>query len=166
MTNLKNLSSLNVSMGKDEQIIGEYQLTYSILLFFVKNQFYLTNKRFIVSVPNVMLYVIPMGANTATYPLRNIAALVTVSRFKFFRLVIAAMVGFIGLGLLASGSGGGAFFGLLLLVLAALLAIESFFVALKLQAAGGAGVFHRTVFWEKAKAQAIVNDVNQALADV
>jgi hypothetical protein len=47
-----------------------------------------------------------------------------------------------------------------------LLAIESLITALKVQASGGAGVVYRSVLWEKAQVQAVVNTVNQALAEV
>ncbi|MGJ3251893.1 MAG: hypothetical protein ACFE0J_12280 [Elainellaceae cyanobacterium] len=153
--------NVNVPMGKDEKVLGECVLSYSILLFFIKSKFYLTNKRLIATIPNVILFIIPLGENTATYTLRNVSAITTVIKFKFFSLVLASIILLVGFSLLSQSP-----VGIVLLLIGVVMAIESFVTQIRLQSAGNAGVSYRVAVWEKAKAQQFSNQVNQALADL
>ena len=58
---------LDTALGQDETVQKEYEFSYSLLLFFLKSHFWLTNKRLIVNAPNVFLF-IPTGNDTVTYP--------------------------------------------------------------------------------------------------
>lgn len=158
---IMNLTDLNISLGKDEQLVGTYSLSYSIVLFFIKSEFYVTNKRFIVRIPNIYFLVIPAGANTATYPLRNISAIRNRTRFKFLRLFLAAIFVVMGLSLLSEP-----IFGLILLVVGIVMGLNSFQSLINVETSSGSGLWYQIAFWEQATAQQLANDVNQAIVEL
>jgi hypothetical protein len=151
-----SLADLGVSLGKEEQVVGEYAFSYSILLFFIKSKFYVTNKRFVAQVPNITLFVIPVGANTTTFPLRSIGAIRSRTKFLFLRLLIAAIVVFIGFGLLTQSP-----LGLIMLLFGVVLGIDSFPCLINVES-----IWYRIAIWEKAAAQQLINEVNQTVADM
>jgi hypothetical protein len=156
-----SLANLGVSLGKEEEVIGEYAFSYSIVLFFIKSKFYVTNKRFVAHIPNVILFVIPVGANTVTYPLKNIGAIRSRMKLRFFKLLIAAILVFSGLGLLTQSP-----LGLIMLLLGVVAGIESFPCLINVETSGAGGLWYQIAIWEKAAAQQLVNEVNQTIADM
>jgi hypothetical protein len=156
-----SLADLGVSLGKEEQLIGEYSLSYSILLFFIKSKFYVTNKRFIAHIPNFILFVLPVGANTATYPLRNISAIKNRTKLKFFRLIGSAIFVVIGLSLLTQSV-----FGLIMLLLGIIMGLESFPSLVNVETSGAGGLWYPIAIWERAASQQLANEVNQAIVDM
>ena len=97
---MSDLKAHGITLTKEEHVVSECSLCYSILLFFIKSDLYLTNKRLIAHIPNVVLFVFPLGSNTLTYPLRNITAVTANTRFKFGRLALAAYLIIVGFGFL------------------------------------------------------------------
>ena len=158
---MTSLQAHDITLTKEEYVVSECTFCYSILLFFIKSSLYLTNKRLIAHIPNVVLFVFPLGSNTATYPLRNIAAVSTKTRFKFFRLILAFFLVTTGLALVTESM-----LGVILLLMGALLAIESFIHSISMQSSSAAGVFYRIAFWEQSKARDFTNQVNETLAEI
>jgi hypothetical protein len=156
-----SLAELDVSLGKEEQVLGEWSFSYSILLFFIKSKFYLTNKRFILKIPNVVLMILPLGANTATYPLRNIAAIRSRTKFKFFQLVFGAILAVVGLGLLTSSP-----LGLILFLIGIIVGVNSFQALVNVEPSSGRGVWYSIAIWELTEAKKMANQINQAIADM
>lgn len=149
---------LDTPLGQDETVRQEYEFSYSLLLFFLKSHFWLTNKRLIVSAPNVFLF-IPTGKDTATYPLRTIGGIKTKTEFKFMSLLIGVILVLIGFSAIRS-------FGLLLLLFGAAAIVGSLQTVIVVGSAGGGVVTYSHLPWEAASAKKMINELNQLIADI
>jgi hypothetical protein len=65
-------------LGREEDMVGEYKLSYLPGIAWLNYYFGITNKRLIVNEPRKLLWIIPVGSNDETYALGNISSV----RFK------------------------------------------------------------------------------------
>ncbi|MBD0328169.1 MAG: hypothetical protein ICV68_17230, partial [Pyrinomonadaceae bacterium] len=144
---------INTALGQDETIQQEYHFSYSLLLFFLKSHFCITNKRLIVNYPNVF-FVIPIGNSTVTYPLRNIGGVKTKTEFKFMSLLVGVALLLIGLSDLKS-------LGLFLILFGVCLVIGAFRTVIAVASSGTGAVTYSHLPWEAADAQKMINELNQ-----
>lgn len=149
-----------IPLGKDETVLVEQNLTHSVVLFFLKSTFQLTSKRLIIRIPNVVLLFFPLGSKVETYPLRNVSSVVSVFRLKFVKLVFGIFGVIVGLSLLSEPA-----IGVLVLLLGALMAVDSLVLGIVVRAAGGEISAYRLALWQKDLADRLVNQINQAIAD-
>lgn len=96
----------------ETNIVGE-RFSPNVLLFWLKTSIAASNTRVQYRSPNTILGLIPLGADTQTIPLRNIASVDTSVKFNMGSFVIGIILAFAGLGTLGSN----ALIGLILLVL-------------------------------------------------
>lgn len=129
---------------------------YSIIFFFIKSAFTLTDKRIICDVPNLLLF-IPIGKNNITYPLNNIAGIRLDTKISIKSLLIGAIIALIGLSKLPSL--------FLLFFIGALILIGSFKTVMMIQNNSGASISYQVSPFDKAKAQDFVNQVNTTFAN-
>lgn len=148
--------SEQISLGKDENIISNHILSYSLVLFFIKSAFDITNKRLIGQVPN-LLWIFPIGKNNVTYPLKNIAGVRIDNKISFKKLILGIILVLIGLSKISSL--------FIILLIGILLVISSFEVLLVVQNNSGASISYVVSPLEKNKAQQLVNKLNQVIAD-
>lgn len=85
----------------EKDIVGDC-FSPSVVLFWLKSSVAASNMRIQYRGPNTLLGIIPLGAETQTIPLRNIASVDTSVKFWLGRLIIGAILFFAGLSLLAN----------------------------------------------------------------
>jgi hypothetical protein len=105
--------------------------------------------------------ILPLGGNTATYPLRNIAAIRSRTKFKFLKLVLGTILAVAGLSLLTSSP-----FGLILFLIGIIIGISSFQALVNVENNGGGGLWYPIAVWELTEAKKMANQINQAIADI
>jgi hypothetical protein len=149
---------LDTALGQDETVQKEYEFSYSLLLFFLKSHFWLTNKRLIVNAPNVFLF-IPTGNDTVTYPLRNIGGVKTKTELKFMSLLGGVVLLLIGLSAIRS-------IGILLILLGASTIIGAFRTSIGVGSGSGGLVLYSYLPWEAEDAKKMINELNQLIADI
>lgn len=160
---------MNVSLGKDEKVISEYQFSPNLVLYWLKAKYTLTNKRVVGSYPNTLLYLIPLGNSQVDQPLKNVASVVASTKFSLLKFIVGwIMLGFaIGLFASASEAGIGYAIGGLLFLLGS---VESFVECLVTYfvVINNAGMRSgwRILMWEKPKVQKLVSEINTATAEL
>lgn len=150
--------NLDIQLGENETVRNEYKFSYSLLLFFLKLRFRLTNKRLIVNAPKVFL-LIPTGNDTVTYPLRTIGSVTTKTEFKFLSLLGGVVLLLIGFSNLRS-------IGLLLLLLGVVSLVGAFRTVIAVVSGGAGAVTYSHLPWEAGKAKKMINQLNQLIADI
>ena len=148
--------SNNTILGKEESVILKHDFMYSIVYFFIKSEFILTNKRIICNVPNLFLF-IPSGKNNVTYPLNNIAGVRLDTKVSVKSLLIGIIITLIGLSSLRSL--------FLLFLIGALIILSSFETIMVIQNNSGSSMAYPVSPFEKGKAQDFINQVNTTIAD-
>lgn len=71
-----------------ENIIRYEKLTSSILTFYIKSDFVITNKRFIAHYPKTVLWFIPMWFNNSTFNLKQISNVNIDIEYDFLKLIL------------------------------------------------------------------------------
>ncbi|MHC5937951.1 hypothetical protein [Nostoc sp.] len=156
-----SLADLGISLGQDEQVIAECLFPYSILLFFIKYKVCITNKRFIARIPNVVLFVIPLGTNLITFPLRNISTIITRTEYKLGGFFLAGILILFGFGNFTKS-----LFGFIAFICGIILAISSFQTLIRVEASSATPLRCPIAVWEKEKALKFTNEINQAITEL
>ncbi len=158
-----SLKDLGISLGKDEEIIAESLFSYSILLFFIKYSVYVTNKRFIARIPKVVLFLIPLGGELATYPLRNISNVTTKINYKLVQLFGAVLFTIFGFDNFTHTQ---SILGFAIFLFGVIMAVASFETLITVVSAGAVGAKCPIALWEKETALKFTNKVNQAITEI
>lgn len=148
--------SEQIALGKNENVISNNILSYSLVLFFIKCTFDITNKRLVGQVPN-LFWIFPIGTNNVTYPLKNIAGVKIDNKISIKRLIVGILLVLIGISKLSSL--------FIILLIGILLVISSYEIFLVVQNNSGASISYAVSPLEKSKAQQLVNELNQVIAD-
>jgi hypothetical protein len=74
---------MSTILGKDERIIKEATFTANLILFWLKANYTLTNKRVTGHTPNTLLGLIPLGKAQIAQPLKTIASVASSTKFSF-----------------------------------------------------------------------------------
>ena len=141
-------------VGADEKIERSDSLALSLLLFFLKIDVALTNKRVVGQWPNTFLGLIPVGSNNVTYPVTSIASVAVSTKIRVVSLIVGIVLALAGL----NGS-------LIILIIGVLLIGNAFYAAFEITNTAGQKIGHQMAFWEKGKAQALANDINTVLVN-
>jgi len=150
------MSEQTFTLGKDETIVSKNILSFSVILFFIKSSFEITNKRLVGQIPN-LLWIFPVGKNTVTYPLKSISGVRIDNRFSFKKLIVGIILVLIGLSKLSSL--------FIILLLGIFILISSFEIFFVIQNTAGATMKYAVSPLEKAKAQQLINELNQIIVD-
>jgi hypothetical protein len=148
-------------LGSDERVIAEGTYSFSPLLFFLRTSVALTDRRVVASAPNVILGIIPAGANTVTYPLNQVASSQVGNSYSVGAVIIGIIL--ILIGLIGIFSGTGALF--IVLIVGVLFLLAGIKAGIKITNTGGAETSMNIVPWERAAAQNFVNSLNTVLAE-
>lgn len=138
-----SLKDLGITLSNDEKLIAKDLFSYSILLFFIKWDMYVTSKRFIANEPNLVLGILPLGKNVTTLPLRNISLIQTKTRFKIGLMFLAAIFVFLGLGNLTKS-----IWGLIFLINGIIIGILSIPTIIVVQSSSAATFYSPIAFWD------------------
>lgn len=146
-----------VPLGKDENIISNYELAYSLVFFFIKSQFSVTNKRFIGVVPN-LFWIIPVGQQDISYPLNNIATVASSTHIDIKKLLFGVIVSLAGISLKSLA-------GLMIVAFGMFLVVASFQAIIVIRNSAGTRIVYGIAPWEQSQARKLVDDLNRAIVD-
>lgn len=149
----------NLTFAPGETNICEAQFSPSLLLFWLKADMAVTNRRFVARRPNTLLGVIPLGYQDVAFPLHNVASAGAAVRFSLWRAIIGALLAIGGLGSLSSN---GAVAIIILLIGLSLLANAASASLVLTNNGGGVSELHVSVL-QKSKLEQFRDQVNSRL---
>jgi hypothetical protein len=144
-------------LGPEERLVRSDEIAVSIILFFLKIKVAVTNSRVVGEWPNTFLGLIPVGSNSVTYPLTNVASVAVSSKVSVGSLVLGVILCLIGL----QGSGG-----VFLLIVGILFLLNAFPASFVITNNAGQKIGHRMAVFEKGKAQALANEINTLIVNL
>ncbi|KAF5067043.1 hypothetical protein DSECCO2_257670 [anaerobic digester metagenome] len=150
---------MSTILGKDEQKIKEATFTANLILFWLKANYVLTNKRVTGHTPNTLLGLIPLGKAQIAQPLKTIASVTSSTKFSFMRLLIGLILVIAGFALITS-------FGIILLLLGAINILNCYTATFVITNNAGQSVGYEISILEKSKVVEFVNEVNTVIADL
>jgi hypothetical protein len=143
-----------VLLTPGELVVGGGNFSFSTLLFFLHWNMAVTSRRLVGRTPNTIAGIVPLGSTSVSYPLANIAGVVTRTRFSLLWLVVGALFllgGLQGPNIIAIAIG--------LVALAA-----SYNAQIFITNSGGGHIGHNVAFFDRGAADGFVRDVNAAIA--
>ncbi len=149
-------------LGKDEQKIKEATFTANLILFWLKANYTLTNKRVTGHTPNTLFGLIPLGKAQISQPLKTIASVASSTKFSFLRLIIGVV--FLVMGFSVVGSS--LFGGVILLIFGAINILNCFTATFVITNNGGQSTGYEISILEKSKVIEFTNEVNTVIADL
>lgn len=144
-------------LGTDEKIVRSEEMAVSLVLFFLKTKVAVTNNRLVGQWPSTFLGLVPVGSNSSTYPLTNVASVAVGTGIAVWSLIIGFILLSIGL------SDGNAW---LLAVIGICLVANAFPASFEVTNNAGQKIGHHVAIFEKGKAQAFANEINTAIANM
>ncbi|PKO99819.1 MAG: hypothetical protein CVU13_04650 [Bacteroidetes bacterium HGW-Bacteroidetes-8] len=150
---------MSTILGKDEQIIKEATFTANLILFWLKANYVLTNKRVTGHTPNTLFGLIPLGNAEIAQPIKTIASVISSTKFSFLRLLVGLILVIAGFALISS-------FGIILLILGAVNILNCYTATFVITNNAGQSVGYEISILEKSKVVEFVNDVNKVIADL
>ena len=153
---------MSLILGKDEKKIKEASFTANLILFWLKANYVLTNKRVTGHTPNTLFGLIPLGKAQIAQPLKTIASVTSSTKFSFMRLIIGVVFLAIGVGFMESSF----FAGLILLILGVINILNCFTATFAITNNAGQSTSYEISILEKSKVVAFTNEVNTVVADL
>ena len=154
---------MNVTLSKDEATIREHQFTANIVLFWLKSDFMLTNKRLLGKQPNTLFGLIPLGMKQIDQPLKTISSITCSTKFFVLRFLIGGLLTLLGWQLMDNHS----ILGLFLLVFGVVNLINCYTATFIVVNNGGLGaVVYELSLLEKDKVQNFVTEINTQIAEL
>ncbi len=147
---------MNTVLLKDEKEIKKTAFATNLLLFWLKADFTLTNKRVLWKAPNTLLGLIPLGKNNLSQPLNTIASVFSSTKFYFKRFILAII--FLVIAYSMSN--------ILFLILGVVNLLNSYTATLVINNNGGKSLWCEVSIIDKSKVEAFVNEVNVQMADL
>lgn len=83
---------MSTTLSSNEHLVQKEKFTPRLLVFWLKVDLSLTNKRIIGSTPNIVLNLIPFGRRDVTFPLKNIAGVLSSTKFFFKRFLLGIIL--------------------------------------------------------------------------
>ena len=149
----------DISFAPGETNIFGDKFSPSLVLFWLKTEIATTNARIVVKMPNTLMGLIPLGYKDEAYPLSNVASVGVEVKFSLGRAFFGAVFTIIGLATLFKVP----VLGLIFLLLGVPMVLNAMSAALKVQNNGGAVSFVQVSILEKAKLEALRNEINSRL---
>lgn len=153
---------MSTILGKDEQKIKEATFTANLILFWLKANYVLTNKRVTGHTPNTLFGLIPLGKAQIAQPLKTIASVASSTKFSFLRLIIGVVFLIIG----GSVIGSSFFGGVILLILGAINILNCFTATFVITNNAGQSTGYEISILEKSKVVKFTDEVNTVIADL
>ena len=146
-------------LGKDEQRIREETFTANLILFWLKSNYILTNKRVTGDEPNTFLGFIPLGKSQIAQPLKTVSSVASSTKFSIIRLIIGLILVSAGFSFITS-------YGVVFLVLGAVYILNSYTATFVITNNSGQSVGYEISILEKSKVSAFVNEVNTVISEL
>lgn len=153
---------MEIVLSQEETITGKQSFTTSLILFWLKANFTLTNKRLVGENPNTLIGLIPLGKNQITFPLKNIAQVSSSTKFYLFRFLLGIIVVFLGIKGFSSSFMAG--FILSLLGIGAL--VNSYVATFVIASNSGQSTIVPLSILEKDKVNQLVTEINHKISEL
>lgn len=153
---------MSTILGKDEKVIREATFTANLILFWLKANYALTNKRVTGHTPNTLLGLIPLGKAQISQPLKTIASVSTSTKFSIFRLIVGIAFLVIGFSFIGSSFFGG----LILLLLGAVNILNCYTATFVITNNAGQSNGYEISILEKSKVSEFTDEVNTVISDL
>ena len=152
---------MSIVLGKDEKNIVQDSFTANLVLFWLKANYALTNKRVTGNTPNTFLGLIPFGSAQISQPLKTVASVQSSSEFKIKRLIV-------GLILVGIGYSVGTFslFGIVFMLLGAINILNCYTATFIITNNAGQSSGYEISILESSRVEAFTEEVNTAIADL
>jgi len=144
---------------KEEKIVKKDSFISSLLTFYIKSEFAITNKRFVAHYPKIILGIFPWWFNNITFSIKQISWVQIDVSYKIFRMLVWIILWFIWFSTLAMW-----WMGLLLLILGILMFASWIQTYIKVVTSWWI-TYCPILFWEKSKAETIVQNINTSIAE-
>ena len=146
-----------VTLAADERVVASGTFRFSTLLFFLNWNMAVTSKRLVGKTPNTILGIIPLGSTNVSYPLPNIAGVVTKTRVSLPWILIGLILLLVGLG----GANGP---NIVAIIIGLLGLAAAFHAQIFITNSGGGTIGHNVAFFDRGVAAKFVQEVNTAIA--
>ncbi|RLD36997.1 MAG: hypothetical protein DRI74_07870 [Bacteroidetes bacterium] len=153
---------MSTVLGKDEKIIREDIFTANLILFWLKANYTLTDKRITGHTPNTLLGLIPLGKAQIAIPLKSIASVISSTKFHFVRLLIGVVLLGVGLSMLGSSF----IIGIILAILGLVNILNCYTATFDITNNAGQITGYEISILEKEKVQGFVNEINTIIAEL
>ena len=153
---------MSTILGKDEQIVREDSFTANLILFWLKANYCLTNKRVTGTSPNTFMGIIPLGKSEISQPLKTIASVSSSTEFWFKTFLIGVI--FTGAGFYMLGSS--FLIGIILILIGAINILNCYTSSFVITNSAGEAQYYYLSILEKSKVQSFVTEVNTVIADL
>ena len=147
-------------LAKDEEQIRNDSFTANLILFWLKANYTLTNKRVTGDSPNTLFGLIPLGSKEFSQPLKTVASVSTSTQFQLKVFIVGLIL--IGTGIAFINS----ILGIVLLVLGVINILNSYTAVFLVTNNAGQSEGYRISILEQAKVKSFVDQVNTVIADL
>jgi len=153
---------MSVVLGKDEKIVSEHKFKPNLILFWLKADYVLTDKRLTGSQPNVFLGLIPLGKGQVNQPLKTIASVNSVTKFYFKKFLVGLILLIAGFAVLGETVIGG----IIVALLGAIILLNSYMSTFVIMNNGGQTVGYSLSWLEKSKVEQFVSEINTVVSEL
>lgn len=153
----------NLVKKREETTILEIKVTSNLLLFWLKSNIKLTNKKVEGNFPNTILGIIPFGKDNLVQPLRNISAVKSSNKFYLSRLITGILLICFGLISMLINFG---LIDLIILLIGITGLLNCYTAGISISNHAGGGIFQEVSILEKDKINTFVNKVNEIIIDL
>jgi len=150
--------SLAVALAPGEHVVAQDQFMFSLAHFFLNTTVLLTDRRIAWRRPNTLAGLIPLGGQTTTFPLANIASVTTASWIRVLRLLVGLILALVGLFGITN------WWGWILVLVGAFLAVTAFRALLVVVNTGGQRYAIQLALSNRGAAERFAANANQAIA--
>ena len=150
---------MSTVLGKEEFKIKETTFTANLILFWLKANYALTNKRLTGHTPNTFLAVIPIGKAQIAQPLKTIASVASSTKFSLRRLIVGIILVIAGFAFIES-------FGIIFLLLGAVNLLNCYTATFVINNNAGHSVGYEISILEKSKVVEFVDEINTVIAEL
>jgi hypothetical protein len=147
------------ALAAGEELLRATEFSRNNLAFWAKVRLAITNRRVAGSDPHLFLGLVPTGSQRRTYPLPSIAGTGVNTHVWIGGLLLAGVFVLLGLGSLAVNP----VFGVLVLLLAFGLGLNSFWADITITNTGGQSIGHRIAYYERGAAAEFTQALNTVL---
>lgn len=153
------LSSMSTILGKDEEKIREATFTANLILFWLKANYVLTNKRITGHTPNTLFGLIPLGKAQVAQPLKTVASVVSSTKFHIWRLLLGLILVIAGFSTIDS-------YGIIILIIGLVNLLNCYTATFVVTNNAGQSVGYEISILEKSKVVEFVNEINTVIAEI
>lgn len=151
---------MSTILAREESKVRTDSFTANLILFWLKANYTLTNKRVTGESPNTFLGLIPLGNNEFSQPLKTIASVSSSTQFKFKVFIFAMLLLIAGIAMIDS------IVGFILLFFGAINLLNSYTAIFLVTNNAGQSEGYEISILEQSKVKEFVDQVNTVIADL